>query len=152
MSAHTCEHDHNMIESILEYDAYYHDALFLAVQDECVTCVEHVLRYIEHIHPDDARECKYDALLNCIELQNIDLLKLLIMHEVDIDGGNGKPLISAIRLNNLECVRMLIDNGVDVCIRDEAPLQIAKQCGNPEIIAIIERAISYQNDDTIAFK
>ena len=60
MSAHTCEHDHNMIESILEYDAYYHDALFLAVQDECVTCVEHVLRYIEHIHPDDARECKYD--------------------------------------------------------------------------------------------
>lgn len=73
-----------------------------------------------------------NCLASAAELGEIEIVRTLIDHEVDVDVTRGNverrtPLSLAIRNGNIECVRLLIESGSDLnpAAADKTPLQIA---------------------------
>lgn len=73
-----------------------------------------------------------NCLASAAELGEIEIVRTLIDHGVDVDVTRGNverrtPLSLAIRNGNIECVRLLIESGSDLnpAAADKTPLQIA---------------------------
>lgn len=73
-----------------------------------------------------------NCLASAAELGEIEIVRTLIDHGVDVDVTRGNfarrtPLSLAIKNGNIECVRLLIENGSDLnpAAADETPIQIA---------------------------
>ncbi|KAI7972704.1 hypothetical protein EIK77_009167 [Talaromyces pinophilus] len=95
-----------------------------------------------------------NCLASAAELGEIEIVRTLIDHGVDVDVTRGNvvrqtPLSLAIRNGNIECVRLLIENGSDLnpAAADKTPIQIACDTYNcsVEMVQLMLESGAYVN-------
>ncbi|KUL89893.1 hypothetical protein ZTR_02763 [Talaromyces verruculosus] len=95
-----------------------------------------------------------NCLASAAELGEIEIVRTLIDHGVDVDVTRGNvvrrtPLSLAIRNGNIECVRLLIENGSDLnpAAADKTPIQIACDTYNcsVEMVQLLLESGAYVN-------
>ncbi|KAF3395004.1 Ankyrin-1 [Talaromyces pinophilus] len=94
------------------------------------------------------------CLASAAELGEIEIVRTLIDHGVDVDVTRGNvvrltPLSLAIRNGNIDCVRLLIENGSDLnpAAADKTPIQIACNTYNcsVEMVQLLLESGAYVN-------
>jgi ankyrin repeat protein len=95
-----------------------------------------------------------NCLASAAELGEIEIVRTLIDHGVDVDVTRGNvvrrtPLSLAIGNGNIECVRLLIENGSDLnpAAADKTPIQIACDTYNcsVEMVQLLLESRAYVN-------
>lgn len=97
----------------------------------------------------EARSFKGNAISSAASKGQIEMIKYLLSRGLvyDISNEDANPLFRAIASNNVETVKFLLNDGIDVNVNysdDDDPwtaLQVAQNCGNPEIIKLITAAM-----------
>ena len=65
---------------------------------------------------------------------NLDILKYLVSHGVDIQVDNNVALRLASRKGNLDVVKYLLDNGADIHAGDDYALEFAVSAGHLDVV------------------
>ncbi|WP_210463126.1 ankyrin repeat domain-containing protein [Rufibacter roseolus] len=126
------------------------EQLYAAVQKNDKAKVEALLKkkadpnYIKQAGP----WMKVNPLITAVNNSNIEIVKLLIANQAQIDwkdGFNTTALMYAASKGNKEVVELLLASGADVNATDgdgNTVLTAAKESKNPEVISLIESRLN----------
>lgn len=121
-----------------------------ACNDNNVELAEHFLKNGVFVDETIDKE-KWTALHQACRKGNLEIVELLLKYGADINAQtkySGNPLTMAMTMTrcNLDIVKLLLKNNVVVNFKDrqnQFPIkQELKYCQNPEIVSLIEKAIS----------
>ncbi|MBU3107981.1 ankyrin repeat domain-containing protein [Clostridium gasigenes] len=99
--------------------------------------------------------CKGSAIASAATKGQIEMIKFLLSRgmKLDVSDIDGNPLFCAIVRGNIDTVKFLIEAGINVNVNyaeygDEpwTALELAKQCGNEEIVNLIEDVLQKTNN------
>lgn len=140
------------IQTSILFAQNINDSLYQAVVQSDTTAIkQHVKNGADVNFVKQQGFVKVNLLITAVNKKNVDALKILLQHGVDVnweDGFNTTALMYAASSGNLPIVKLLIDNGADIKHKDKQgndAISAAKQGNHKDVIKVLEAKMKEKN-------